>query len=86
MEAIDRELGYDAHVECPKCRAQGLVTHSGFVPELMYYPARTPHYHCTGVHGGLTSTELEHFGIDPSPPPDVPPSHEAGPGADPRHP
>jgi hypothetical protein len=60
MEAINRDLGCDAHLGCPKCRAE--------------------------VHGSIGSRELESYGIASTPPPDALPAHEAGPGADPRHP
>lgn len=84
MKTTNREEGYDAHMECPRCRAEGLVTASGFVPHLLYFPALDPPFHCTGIHGGLSDDEMRSFGLDPAPPPNALPDHEPAYGSDPR--
>jgi len=84
MDTVNGLPGYDAHIDCPLCVRDGLTTSSGYTPPLTYHPWHKPSFLCSGVHGFIPDETLRAFGVDPSPPADVVPSHEPSYGDDPR--
>jgi hypothetical protein len=65
MEDIDGEQAVDTRVECPKCRAEGIVTPSGYVTRIIYMPELHPPFRCLAAHGALSREDLTAAGIDP---------------------